>query len=547
MVRSSLKYNVFYRCTVIVWMVVKFILQQYFFHMWHRIWDEQTYQKWNALLKKQAREYRENAIKLGGVLIKVGQFLSTRTDFMPDVFIKELAGLVDRVPAIPYSYAKASIESEWNSTLQENLMEIDESPIAAASIGQVYKAKLTDGTVVAIKVQRYRIDDIFHMDFKALKIVFWLISVFTGFGKKANLDELYRELIYVMERELDFEKELGFGKYFKERYQEYETIHIPNYYEELCTKKVLVMEWIEGAKITNINYMNRHNINIKQTAKTLFDFYLDQFLNSGYFHADPHAGNILIQSDGRIAVIDFGMMGEVRKQDTQYFKRLIQGLIMDDYEKIINTLDEMNFVLPNANRDRLKKMIKQTVEMYENGSFKQMDSHTIEQVKEDIREFIKEQPIQLSADYAYLGRAASIVFGVLIEIYPDIDFGKWAKPKITEWFGGSIVGSIYKQFTKETLQPILSYPKAMLNWLESGEENRKWEKEKQQKQQLHHFYLLLEILTFTLIIGGISLFVYATSMGLVFLKIIGEAAVCILSLTIIIIFLKHYRMIRLRK
>nr|GGG70980.1 hypothetical protein GCM10011398_13940 [Virgibacillus oceani] len=545
--QSSLKYNVFYRCTVIVWMVVKFIIQQYFFHMWHRIWDEQTYQKWNALLTKQAKEYRENAIKLGGVLIKVGQFLSTRTDFMPDVFIRELAGLVDRVPAIPYSYAKQSIEAEWGTSIEEHLMDIDEAPIAAASIGQVYQAKLKDGTVVAIKVQRYRIDDIFHIDFKALKIVFWLISVFTGFGKKANLDELYRELIYVMERELDFEKELGFGTYFKERYKEYESIHIPHYYEELCTRKVLVMEWIEGAKITNINYMNRHNINIKQTAKQLFDLYLDQFLNPGYFHADPHAGNILIQKDGRIAVIDFGMMGEVRKQDTQYFKRLIQGLIMDDYEKIINTLDEMNFVLPNANRDKLKKMIKQTVEMYENGSFKQMDSHTIDQVKEDIRTFIQEQPIQLSADYAYYGRAVSIVFGVLIAIYPDIDISKWAKPKITEWFGGSIVGSIYKQFTKETLQPVLSYPKAMLNWLESGEEDRKWEKEKQQKQLLHHFYLVLEAISFILIMGGIGLFVYATTMGMAMLTIIGEAAACIFALTMIIIFLKHYRMIRMKK
>ncbi|MGY0694712.1 ABC1 kinase family protein [Virgibacillus sp. FSP13] len=546
--QSSLKYNVVYRCTVIVWMALKFIFQLYMFHLRHRGWDEQTRQKWNDLLSKMASEYREKAIKLGGVLIKVGQFLSTRADFMPEVFIRELTGLVDRVPPAPFSYAKGVMEEEWGGNVDDHLSELLEKPIASASIGQVYQAKLSDGTLVAIKVRRYRVKEIFQIDFKALKIVFWLIRILTSFGKKADLHALYRELIFVMERELDFEQELNFGTYFKERYTDYPSIHIPTYYENLCTNKVLVMEWIRGAKITDTAYMAEHHISAKQTANILFDFYFDQFFNPGYFHADPHAGNVLLQEDGTIAIIDFGMIGEIRQRDTQHFKRLVQGIILDDYDKILKTLDEMHFILPNADRDKLIKMLKQTIDMYQNGSLKQMDAHTMEQLKDEIQVFIKEQPIQLSADYAYLGRAISIVLGVLFGIYPEIDIGKWAKPKIKQWFGGKgFIDSIYKQIAKDAAKPILSFPNALLNWLESGEKDRKWQKEKQHKQLMHHFYLLLEIISFMMIVGGVITGIVASRLGMPTVNI-GSIAVTIIFFVVLnIFFIKHYRLIQSTK
>lgn len=538
LVENAKKFNVVYRCTIIVWMTFKFIWQISFFHMRHIIWDERTRDKWNKMLAKQAKEYSETAVKLGGVLIKVGQFLSTRADFMPEAFIKELTGLVDRVPASSFSYAKTLMEKEWGGDIYNHLLEIDETPVASASIGQVYKGKLKDGKEVAIKVQRYRVRDIFHMDFKALKIVFWMIRIFTNFGKKADLNALYRELIYVMDRELDFEQELTFGNYFKERYKSNKVIYIPEYVDYLCTKEVLVMEWIEGAKITDLSYMNRHSINIQHTAKALFDFYMDQFLHDGNFHADPHAGNLLIRQDGTIVVIDFGMIGDVKKQDTRYFKQIIQGLIMDDYDKVINTLDEMNFVLPNANRESLKKMIKEAIEMYQNGAFTQMDAHTMEMIKDDFRLFIKEQPIQLSADYAYLGRALSIVSGLLISIYPDVDIEKWAKPKVKEWIGGKgFTDSIYKQVAKDAAKPLLSFPKAMLGWLENGERDRQWQKEKQQVKLLHHFYILVELFSFILVMGGIYAAIDVN-------ETLGYLITGGFSIVFVILLFKHYRMIR---
>lgn len=541
-VDNTKKFNVVYRCTVIVWMTFKFIGQLFFFHIRHRIWDERTRQKWNALLKKQAKEYRLTAVKLGGVLIKVGQFLSTRSDFLPEVFTRELSGLVDRVSPSSFSYSKSLLEQEWGGDIYDHLAELEEKPIAAASIGQVYQGKLKDGTVVAIKVQRYRVRDIFHMDFKAMKIVFWIIRTFTSFGKKADLSALYQELIYVMDRELDFRQELAYAKYFKERYKDNSAIYIPGYFEHLCTNEVLVMEWMEGVKITDKTFMNKHGINVQETARNLFDFFLDQFLNDGNFHADPHAGNILIQQDGAIVVIDFGMVGQVRKQDTHYFKQIIQGLILDDYDKVVQILDDMNFLLPNADREKLKKMIKQTIKMYQSGSFTRMDTHTMDMIKDDVRILINDQPIQLSADYAYLGRAMSIVFGLLISVYPDVDIEKWAKPKIKQWLGGKgFTDSVYKQVAKEAAKPILSFPKAMLEWLENGERNREWEKDKQQLQLFHHFYILVELISFILLVGGMFLVLLTN------LMLTGYIGSGIFLITLVILLIKHFKMILYRK
>ncbi|GAA0425266.1 AarF/ABC1/UbiB kinase family protein [Virgibacillus salarius] len=543
---KGLKYRLVYRCSIMIWMTIKFIFLMYKFHFRNKVWDDRTIAKWNILVTKLAREYRNKAVELGGVLIKVGQFLSTRTDFMPDAFLKELSGLVDRVPPMPFSYARKLLEEEWGGDIYEYIEDIKPTSIASASIGEVYLAKLReDHSDVAIKVQRYRVEEIFHIDFKALRIVFWLISVFTSFGKKADLPSLYRELITVMNKELDFQQELKHACYFQERFQDNKAIHIPNYIEQLCTKKVLVMEWIDGAKITDVSYMHRHQVSTQQIARSLFDFYLEQFLNEGMFHADPHAGNILIQQDGTIVIIDFGMVGEVRKQDTHYFKKLIQNIIMDDYDRVIETLDEMNFILPQANRKKLKQMIRQTIAMYQNGSLNTMDAHTMEQLKEDIRLFISDQPIQLSADYAYLGRAISIVIGILLAIYPDIDLQKWAKPKIKKWFvGRNLAESIYKQYVKDAVQPVLSFPKAMLGWLENGEKERKWEREKQQKQLTHNYFVLLEVICFVLLLVSVSCILFGYYQNLGRLTTIAISGASIFAVMMILLFMKHYRNIR---
>lgn len=542
---KGLKYNTVYRFTVIVWMVIKFIIQIYLFYIKTVIWDKQSKEKWYRLLEKLAKEYRRKSEKLGGLLIKVGQFLSTRPDFMPDVVIRELSELVDHVPPMPYTYAKELLEQEWGTSIETHVKEIRKRSIASASIGEVYRAMLYDGTIVAIKVRRYRIDEIFHKDFIALRIVFWILNTFTNLGKKTNLKDLYKEFVYVMDRELDFEQELEFAKDFKERYRDNNDIHIPSYYDELCTDKVLVMEWMDGAKITDISFMRENNINIERTSKIVLDFYIDQFLNVGMYHADPHAGNIIIKKDGRVGIIDFGMIGEIKKEDINHFKLVVQGFIIENYDMVMDALCKMNFVLPKADKQKLKKVIEDVIEKYSIGSLKDFDGNAFEQINEEIEIIIKDEAIQLPANFAYLLRAISIISGIIFQINPNINIIKWARPKIRDWFGTrSIVESVAKQYAKNAVEPILAYPRALLTWLESGEKDREWDKEKHFIHLKHQYYLLLEFTSFMMIIIGIGLTIYSLINYLEILKIIGVIIIVLFTLLFSILLWFHYRFIR---
>lgn len=505
---QRLKYISIYRISIIVWMSLKFLLQIFWFKKRHRIWDEDTKRKWEEMLSKQAEEYRKKAVLLGGLLIKFGQFLSSRGDLLPQSFIKELEGLVDRVEPVPFHRSRNTIEEDWNAPIDEYLSSIEETSIASASIGEVYKAYLKDGTPVAVKVQRYRVRDTFRMDFKALKIVFWMLDRFTVYGKKADLQALYREVVRVISNELDFTMELANGNHFKKRFSDFPNVYIPEYYTDLSTKRVLVMEWIEGTKITDLSFIKKYRIDREKIARTLFDLCVEQFLEAGMFHSDPHSGNLMLKEDGTVVVIDFGMVGEIKNEDANSLRKMIRGFILDDYDRVIESLQEMDFLLPNADTEKVKKLMKQTTDMYLDGNFDKLDAHMMNDMLGDLQEFVKEQPIQLPADYAFLGRATSIIVGVLSTVYPQIDLIRWGRPVIKEWMSGEDSSySLYKEIAKETARPFLSLPRALVEFLEDGDKEREWKSYHQKNHLFHQYYLFYTLLSVLLTgLGAVALF-----------------------------------------
>ncbi|SFK56789.1 Predicted unusual protein kinase regulating ubiquinone biosynthesis, AarF/ABC1/UbiB family [Halobacillus dabanensis] len=505
---QRLKYISIYRISIIVWMSLKFLLQIFWFKKRHRIWDENTKRKWEDMLSKQAEEYRKKAVLLGGLLIKFGQFLSSRGDLLPQSFIKELEGLVDRVEPVPFHRSRHTIEEDWNAPIDEYLSSIEENSIASASIGEVYKAYLKDGTPVAVKVQRYRVRDTFRMDFKALRIVFWMLDRFTFYGKKADLQALYREVVRVISNELDFTMELKNGNHFKKRFSNFPNVYIPDYYTDLSTRRVLVMEWIEGTKITDLSFIKKHRIDREKIARTLFDLCVEQFLEAGMFHSDPHSGNLMLKEDGTVVVIDFGMVGEIKNEDANSLRKMIRGFILDDYDRVIESLQEMDFLLPNADTEKVKKLMKQTTDMYLDGNFDKLDAHMMNDMLGDLQEFVKEQPIQLPADYAFLGRATSIIVGVLSTVYPQIDLIRWGRPVIKEWMSGEDSSySLYKEIAKETARPFLSLPRALVEFLEDGDKEREWKSYHQKNHLFHQYYLFYTLLSVLLTgLGAVALF-----------------------------------------
>lgn len=529
-------------------MAVKFIFRIYSFHYRNNLWDRKTTEKWEAMLSDMAKEYRRKAEKLGGVLVKVGQFLSTRTDIMPDIFIEELNRLVDRVPPMPYKDAKQILEAEWGGEIEDHLEDLGKAPIASASIGDVYHGRLKDGLEVAIKIKRKRIDDVFHKDFFAMRIVFWILRVFTGIEKKTDLRALYRELATVMKRELDYVQELEFSNYFRDRYSKEKFIHIPAHHQLLCTERVLVMEWVEGSKITDLDYLRKYEIDIDKLTKRLFNHYMDQFLNPGKFHADPHVGNIIVQKDGTISIIDFGMIGEIKKEDTEQFKLLVQGFIIDNYDMVVDALDGMNFILPAADKDKLKKVIKEAVELYSDGSLKNIDSKVMDRILDDLHILVKEQPVQMPADYAYLLRAVSIIFGIVFAINPEVDIKKWVTSEIKKWFGArDLAGSVIRQYGKNVTDPLLSYPKALLDFLQSGERDREWDKEKHHLQLKHHFFLMLEAFSFLMFLVGILTLLWGMSINYNSVLTAGAVLSVLFLVVLNLLFARHNGMIKKRK
>ncbi|SDJ74728.1 ABC1 kinase family protein [Salimicrobium halophilum] len=502
---ESKKYIGIYRMYVIIWMTFKFLWKMFWFQKLNRIWDQETERKWEVLLKDMATEYRQRAVYLGGLLIKFGQFLSSRGDLLPASFIRELEGLVDRVQPVPFSYSKEIIEEDWQQSLESSIASIEEEPVASASIGEVYKAYLHDGTPVAVKVQRYRVREIFQTDFKAMRVVFWMLNRFTIFGKKADLPSLYKEVVAVMSNELDFTMELENGNYFRKRFEDHSNVYIPEYFTEFSTGRVLVMEWVEGARITDISFLKRHNLDRERLARTLFDLCVEQFVNAGMFHADPHAGNIMVKEDGTVVILDFGMVGKVKREDVDAIRSMIEGFIMDDYDRVVDSLRDMDFLLDDADTEAMKKMMRRLLSMYLSEDMSNMDATVMNEILEDLQDFVKGQPIQLPADYAFLGRAMSMILGVLMVVYPQMDVVAWGKPVINEWMtGNQSKFGFYKNIVKETSQPLLSLPRAIIEYLEDGDREREWQRTKQQHQLLHHYYFFYAGISF--VIAFVTLF-----------------------------------------
>jgi len=426
-----MKYQSLYRISVIVWMSVKFFLQlERFRRKSKHSWDQE---RWQKLLKKQAKEYKEKAIRLEGLLVKLGQFLSTRADILPKVFLEEIEDLVDRVPSFSWEKAKQILEEEWAANVQDVIDNLSDRPIASASIGQVYRATLKSGEEVAIKIRRPNIRKIIRADFQALRIVFWLMDKFTSYGKQLDLSRLYEEVRHVIEDELDFKKELKNGLHFKERYSDSPGYRVPNYVPEWSTKKVLVMEWMEGARITNLSYIDEKAINRQELARKLLKGYLEQLLQEGQFHADPHSGNLLIQEDGTIVFIDFGMVGHIEARDALSIRKLITGIVLSQYSDVTEALDELRFLLPNSDKRQIEKAIQTLVTLFIEQDLTMMDEDTAEQVLKEVQTLVNKQPIQLPSEFAFLGRAISTIVGILYTLDPEIDLIEEGKPIVQEW------------------------------------------------------------------------------------------------------------------
>lgn len=416
-----------------MWRILSFALSVFLRVYWYKLLKKSESER-EKLWGRIGQEFRQLLFDLEGLLIKVGQFLSIRADLLPNSFIRQIQDLVDQVPASRWEEIKMVIEKEWGAPIECFMQCIGPKAVASASIGEVYRGKLKDGTEVAVKVQRPAIKSIMVTDFRALSIIIWFADHFAPVPKGfINFKMLFQELKTVIEREVDFKKEMDTVNHFRHRFQSFQGLSIPKTFPNLSTSQVLVMEWIEGTRITDVEFLERHSINREELAQRLFRIFIPQWLEPGIFHADPHAGNVLVKSDGTIILLDFGMVGEISKKDALNFQELIQAILAKNYRMMVKVLIDLGFFLPSANQKAISPLLKEAFS-FDISQLKEMD---LFQVKKDLNEIIRSLPIQVPSRFIFLGRSFVTIDGIIKNIKPDQELLDVAKPAFIDWLNSS--------------------------------------------------------------------------------------------------------------
>ena len=314
---------------------------------------------WPAIEGLSAAESLRMAFaELGPSFIKLAQLLSSRPDLITDQFANELKKLQDEVPPFSLQEAGSIVEGELQRPLDAVFQHFDEMPIAAASIAQVHKAKLMDGREVVVKVQRPHIREHIESDITIMAFVSQLLEKNVPESRFFNPAGIVDEFSRTVRKELNFIEEARNCARLRKNFEGYPGVHIPKIYEGMITEKVLVMEMIEGVRIDNIAAIDKMGVDKKRLARHALDVYFKQILEDGFFHADPHPGNLLIQSDGTLAFIDFGIVGRVSDDVKELIAGTFMSLVRKDFDSLVDHYIELGLVPDDIDSDSLKREFK---------------------------------------------------------------------------------------------------------------------------------------------------------------------------------------------
>jgi predicted unusual protein kinase regulating ubiquinone biosynthesis (AarF/ABC1/UbiB family) len=460
--------------------IVFFMFLGFFVQFWwlgkikKLVGKEKADRKYRAKYSSQATEFTSVAVELGGLIIKLGQFISSRVDILPKEYTDVLSELQDSVAPVDSGIILKRIEEESSGPIDDIFTAINPVPVAAASLGQVHKAILKGGETVAVKVMRPGIEETVTLDLATLKVLIAFARRFTKIGKFVDLREVYQEFEEVIIDELDYTIEAKNIEKFRENFLGFPGVSVPNVYEGLSTSKVLVMEFIEGVKINEINKLERFRVNKKKLASILFLSYLKQIMEDGYFHADPHPGNLLVKNDGTIAYIDFGMVGYVSDPMKESLFKLALSIYLKDAGGIVEAFDDLGFLRKKADKALLSKNVKIILANFSDGglNFNNLNNSGF---LEELREFLYEQPFQIPSRTTFLGKAIMTVFSICKGLDDHFDMITLAKPYVEDLMKSDEVSAgketILDQVKNTFLKVIPASRKlfTVIDQLESGE------------------------------------------------------------------------------
>ncbi len=393
-----------------------------------RLWWDRVTGGSDRAQKGQAIQLRKMLTKLGPAFIKIGQALSTRPDLVPPTYLEELTKLQDQLPPFPNEIAFQFIREELGADPSEVYAELSPMPIAAASLGQVYKGKLKTGEEVAVKVQRPGLAESIAVDMYILrKIAAWAMNNIKRV--RSNLVAIADELATRIFEETDYNQEGRNAERFATLYGYLPEIYVPKIYWRYTGRRVLTMEWITGTKLTELDKIREQGIDATHLIDVGVQCSLRQLLEHGFFHADPHPGNLLAMPDGRLAYLDFGMMSEVKPYQRYGLIEAIVHLVNRDFDGLAHDYVKLEFLTPDTD---LTPIIPAFASVFNNALGASVAEINIKSITDQLSALMYEYPFTVPAYYALIIRSLVTLEGIAIHVDPEFKVLSKAYPYVAK-------------------------------------------------------------------------------------------------------------------
>ncbi|KAL2498739.1 hypothetical protein Adt_24289 [Abeliophyllum distichum] len=417
--------------------------------------EEKKVQKRKVL----AQWLKENILRLGPTFIKIGQQFSTRVDILAQEYVDQLSELQDQVPPFPSETALSIVEEELGAPLDDIFERFDREPIAAASLGQVHRAKLK-GQEVVVKVQRPGLKDLFDIDLKNLRVIAEYLQKIDpkSDGAKRDWVAIYDECASVLYQEIDYTKEAANAEKFANNFKDMDYVKVPTIYWEYTTPQVLTMEYVPGIKINRIQALDQLGVDRQRLGRYAVESYLEQILSHGFFHADPHPGNIAVDdfNGGRLIFYDFGMMGSISSNIREGLLETFYGVYEKDADKVLQAMVQMGVLVPTGDMTAVRRTAQFFLNSFEErlaaqrreremataelGFKKPLSKEEIVEKKkqrlaaigEDLLAIAADQPFRFPATFTFVVRAFSVLDGIGKGLDPRFDITEIAKPYALE-------------------------------------------------------------------------------------------------------------------
>jgi predicted unusual protein kinase regulating ubiquinone biosynthesis (AarF/ABC1/UbiB family) len=424
--------------------------------------------------KIQAKWIKESLLELGPTFIKAGQLFSTRADLFPNEYVDELSKLQDRVPAFPYEQVIEIVETDLGKSVNKLFSSFDPIPLAAASLGQVHKAQLQNGEEVVVKIQRPGLKQLFTIDLAILKYIALYFQKHPRWGKGRDWMGIYEECCRILWEETDYINEGRNADTFRRNFRQANWVKVPRVYWRYSSDRVLTLEYVPGIKISHYEALEAAGLDRKVLARLGAKAYLQQLLDYGFFHADPHPGNLAVSSDGALIFYDFGMMGQIKTNVREKLMDTLFGVAQKDADRVVLALIDLGVLAPVEDLGPLRRSIQF---LLNNFMDKPLEEQSITAIGEDLYEIAQDRPLRFPATFTFVMRAFSTLEGVGKGLDPDFNFMETAQPFALQIMtdNGRNGNTIFDELSRQAMQvsnSALSLPRRIedsLDKLERGD------------------------------------------------------------------------------